>query len=214
MKESVSLKTGIPMDILNGLTAVKEDPKYGRYGKSPRDLVIIEGRNGREIDENFWVDSLLHRFRASQEKVTIISDCRFPHVEGTRIRETLGKDVETLLVIVRRPSVPVKRGDVTEDLIADVDPKLFDFVIVNDGTLDDLRNVARQLADMVVLRAKTRKKRPSGWSVACGSCGGRIFEPVIYESDATIFSANHEKCELCGHGAEVIVAPCVFDLLV
>lgn len=213
MKEAVHIKTGIPMDILNGPTGVKDNPEFGRYGLSPRDLTILEGKNGRDIDENFWTDSLLGRFERSQEKVTIVSDCRFPLVEGVQIREKLGKAVETILVLVRRPDVPVKRGDVTEDLIADADPTLFDYTVMNTGTLEDLVAVARQLADAVVIRAKLGNKRLRGWSIKC-VCGSRIHEPMLNEGDALMVALNRMvPCSICGSTEDAQVDPCRFDLL-
>jgi hypothetical protein len=199
MKLCVHIKTGIPLDILNGSTEVKEDPKYGRYGKSPRELTIIEGQTARkEIADTVWIDSLVHRFKRSGEHVTIVSDCRYPKKEGTHIRENLGKDVEVLLVLVRRPDVPVKRGSPTEDLIADADESDFDYVIRNVGTLEELKAKARQLADIVVLRAKTGKANPKGWIVQCPD-GGRWREPMALESEAKSLSAQLMiPCRECG----------------
>jgi hypothetical protein len=190
MKLCVSIKTGIPLEVLNGSTEVKNDPKYGRYGKSPRELTIIEGQTARkQISETVWIDSLVTRFKRSHEHVTIVSDCRYPQEEGTHIRESLGKDVEVVLVLVRRPDVPVKRGSPTEDLIADANESDFDYVIRNVGDLEELKAKARQLADVVILRAKTKKKNPKGWIVQCPD-GQRWSEPMALENEAKFLSAQ------------------------
>jgi hypothetical protein len=199
MKLCVHLKTGIPMDILNGPTEVKDDPRFGRYGKSPRELTIIEGQLAREhIADTVWIDALVMRFKRSGEHVTIVSDCRYPKDEGTRIRENLGKDVEVLLVLVRRPDVAVKRGSPTEDLIADADESDFDYVVRNVGDLDELKLKARQLADTVVLRAKTGKKNPKGWIVQCPN-GDRHREPYALKGEAETYAKDlTQPCGACG----------------
>lgn len=198
MKLCVSIKTGIPLDILNGIEEVKNDPRFGRYGKSPRELTIIEGQTARkEISETVWIDSLVTRFKRSGEHVTVVSDCRYPNEEGTHIRENLGKDAEVLLVLVRRPDKPVKRGSPTEDLIADANESDFDYVIRNVGTLDELKAKARQLADAVVLRAKTGKANPKGWIVVCPD-GQRWREPMALENEAKFLSAQlMVPCRVC-----------------
>ena len=199
MKQCVNLKTGIPMEILNGPASIKNDPRFGRYGKSPRELTIIEGQTARkEIAETVWVDSLVTRFQRSGEHVTIVSDCRYHKIEGTHIRESLGKDVDVLLVLIRRPDMPVKRGSPTEDLIADADEADFDYVIRNVGTLEELTAKARQLADAVILLAKTRKKNPSGWIIVCPD-GTRWREPIELEANAKMLACQLMiPCAACG----------------
>lgn len=216
MKLCVSIKTGIPLDILNGPTEVKDDPRFGRYGKSPRELTIIEGQTARkEIAETVWVDSLIHRFKTSGEHVTVVSDCRYPNEEGTHIRESLGKDVEVLLVLVRRPEMRVKRGSPTEDLIADANESDFDFVIRNVGDLDELRAKVRQLADAVVLRAKTGKKKPKGWIIKCPD-GTRWREPMVLEAEAKALATQLmmpcPNCETTARHSYVAVAANLIEL--
>jgi len=91
LKVCVHLKTGIPMDVLNGPQSVKEDPKFGRYGQTPRKLMQDEGQEARErIGPAVWMDRLVERTRAAQERCTIVSDGRHPNEEIVGVRAALG----------------------------------------------------------------------------------------------------------------------------
>lgn len=196
LKQCVHLKTGIPMDILLGPPALKNDIKYGRYGKTPRLLMQEEGQEARErLGATIWADRLVERAHKAPERCTIVSDGRHPAEEVTGIRDALGGEGTVLAVRVVRPSEPVRRGHPSEDKIADAPDDLFDVKVVNDGTLDDLAAAAQQVADLAVLRDKTGKKRPEGWIVACPVDDGRLTEPLATAEDGHALAS--QLCPVC-----------------
>ncbi len=198
LKMCVHLKTGIPMDVLNGPPEVKNNTKYGRYGKTPRLLMQEEGQEARErIAKTVWLDRLVERAQSAPERCTIVSDGRHPTEEIVRARALLGAQGTFLGVRVVRPSEPVRRGHPSEDRIADAPDSLFDVIVCNDGTLDDLAAAARQVADLAILRAKTGKKRPKGWIVGPTTlpahelpAAGRYLEPFATREGAEALAGS------------------------
>ena len=182
LKVCVHLKTGIPMDILMGPASVKNDERFGRYGKSPRKLMQEEGQEARDrIGNTVWMDRLRDRALREPERVTIVSDGRHPQEEVTGIRETMPKGSLFFGVRIFRPDEPIRAGHPSEDKIAAAPDDLFDFKVVNDGTLEDLAAKAEQLADAIVLTAKHGKL--AGFVVRF-SDGTRLQEPMATEDDA------------------------------
>lgn len=184
LKMCVHLKTGIPMEILHGTSDQKESISLGRYGKTPRRLMQEEGQEARErLGKTVWMDRAVERALAAQERVTIISDGRHPQEEIEGVQERAGRQTVVLGVRVVRPSVPVVREHVSETKIADVSDDIFDVVVSNEGTLEDLRAQAQQVADLVVLRAKTGLRLPTGFVVTFGE-GRRLPEPMVLREEA------------------------------
>lgn len=205
LKECVHLKTGIPMDILNGSTEQKESELLGRYGKTPRLLMQEEGQEARDrLGKTVWMDRAVERARNAPERITIISDGRHPkeEIEGVHTRMKTGDLV--LGVRVVRPSVGVTLGHPSEDKIAAEPDETFDAVITNDGSLDDLKAAAQQVADLVILRAKTGLKRPEGFVVTLGE-GTRASEPMVLreEAEALVSTANDLRQDKVAGVAEV-----------
>lgn len=182
LKVCVHLKTGIPMDILLGPLSVKNDVRFGRYGKSPRTLMQEEGQEARErIGKTVWMDRLRDRALSEPERVTIVSDGRHPQEEVTGIRESMPEGTLFFGVRIFRPSEPIKYGHPSEDKIAAAPDDLFDFKLLNDGSLDDLAVKADQLADAILLLAKHGKL--AGFVVRLAD-GKRVQEPMATEADA------------------------------
>jgi hypothetical protein len=208
LKECVHLKTGIPMDVLNGPPGVKNDPQFGRYGQTPRKLMQDEGQEARDrIAKTVWMDRLVERAQSAQERCTIVSDGRHPQEEIVGVRASLDARGTFLGVRVVRPGEPVLAGHPSEDKIAAAPDSLFDVIVCNDSTLDDLALAARQVADLVILRAKTggRKKAPEGWIVGPSRADGyeldapilgRYLEPFADRAEAETLAAKH-ACRGC-----------------
>lgn len=212
LKACVYLKTGIPMEILNGPASVKEDTRFGRYGKSPRQLMQEEGEEARQrISTTVWMDRLLDRVSCEPERVTVVSDGRHPQEEFTQLREKLPKGSHFFGVRIVRPSEPVHRGHPSEDRIADAPDSLFDFVVLNDSDLSVLALKAEQLADAIVLTAKHGKL--NGWVVRCPN-GMRMREPFVEEEEAKVFTRDRiELCVTCGSPRGHFLEPAVFGLI-
>ncbi|MFI6205939.1 hypothetical protein ACIBAI_05995 [Streptomyces sp. NPDC051041] len=110
-----------------GWEAVKEMyPEVRRY------LQRLGTDGGREVlGEDVWVDALFRDFETWGP--TVITDVRFPN-EADAIRARDG-----LVVLIERPGMkPIREaGHVSENALAGY---LFDDVIPNDGTVDQLRD--------------------------------------------------------------------------
>lgn len=182
---------GTPWHILNGDKTVKEG-NYFQVAGDPTKRTIREGLQHiggwfRDFfDVRIWANSVRLRAKNAGERVTIITDCRHPDEEIHWLRETC--DFATLYFVrIRNPHVPVIRGHPSEDLIADVGDEHFDFIVENDGTLDDLRAAAREVASAVVMLNKTGKKgvkqKGDGWLVV-DEHGNIPFEPQQTEAEA------------------------------
>jgi hypothetical protein len=146
----VHLKTGIPLSVLNGPKEIKDNPDYGLNGRSPRQLLIDEGDEARaRLGKDIWVTGLLRRAEEAAERNTIVTDGRIPETEIIGLRRSAGRGTLVVPVRIRRAAVPVVRGTPTEDLIADAPDSLFSYLIANDGSLEDLYDVALQLSGVV-----------------------------------------------------------------
>jgi hypothetical protein len=224
LKMCVHLKTGIPLEILNGSAEAKNNPKLGRYGKTPRKLMQDEGELARQnIALSVWMDRAAERALSAPARITIISDGRHPEEEINQMRAQI-EQAKGLAVSVgiRRPSMPVSRGHPSEDRIADAPDSLFGYVVVNrfgeEGWSDsdafvDLQAKARQLADAIVLRAKGAR-RPEGWAVVCPGGRGRLCEALLRQDEAQILAAQPAApCGSCGTAENHSVEPCTFDLI-
>ncbi|VBI24437.1 deoxynucleotide monophosphate kinase family protein [Burkholderia pseudomallei] len=115
------------------LDFVKEDP-VPWLGKSPRQMLQTLGTEwGRMlVNENIWVLVAMDEARRLQRhsgKSAVITDVRFDN-EADAIRQRGGR-----IIHVARPDALAVASHVSE---AGVTREPADFVIVNDGTLDDL----------------------------------------------------------------------------
>jgi len=213
LKQCVHLKTGIPMWVLNGPKEVKEDPKYGAYGKTARRLMQDEGEGARQaIGLTVWMDRLAERFLASGAKVSIVSDGRHPTEEMMALKERVGDRALVVFVVVRRPDVPVNTDHVSESRIAAMPNDDFDFVVMNTGTPEDLMEKAKQLAVATLLWAQTGKLPERGWLVHCPGGGSQPW-PYATEDDAEKV-ATLMPCDCCVSRVKHEVRPIEFDGLV
>lgn len=156
LREAVHAKTGIPWEVLAGPNTVKDDPRFGRYGKSARQFLIEEGDHARAIDPAILVHRLAERVATSPVRVTVVSDGRMPDTEIVGLRQCLDEqgatDVLVIAIRVTRADYPVKLDHPTESAIYNAPASLFDFVVCNDGSLDDLDEIAGGIVDEIVAR--------------------------------------------------------------
>lgn len=104
---------------------------------TPRYLLQTLGTQwGRDsIHPHIWVRSLINRL--SHDEVTIITDLRFPN-EARAIEENDG-----ITIRINRPGL--ETSDIHESEIALDGYQDFDFVVENDGSLDDLSDKALEI---------------------------------------------------------------------
>lgn len=110
------------------------DPEWG---VSPRDALIKIGEAGRAIHPDFWVRPLMRRVAAlaGSDSVVVVSDVRRLN-EVQAIRDAGGKVIKIV-----RPGKPKTRysSDSTESDQSLIPDAFIDTIIVNDGTISDLR---------------------------------------------------------------------------
>jgi hypothetical protein len=207
LKHCVHLKTGIPMWVLQADAAVKNDPKYGAYGKTPRKLMQEEGEEARQrIGLTVWMDRLAERFLASQDRILVVSDGRHPEEEMSALRERIGDRALVVCVRIVRPDVPVVRDHVSETRVADVPDSFFDYKVVNDGSPEDLAAKAETLLHVVTARAMTGKKSAPAWKIVCGNKSW----PMTFSSDVDANMCAVEPmqpCPICGLTKDHYVMP-------
>jgi len=110
----------------------KEDEAYGWPGLSPRKIAQDLGVGMRELfGEYFWAKSLASQIDKTGADLIIIPDVRFPQ-EAHMIRNEWGGEI----IYVDRPGLEeLDHVSEKQDLSG-----YLDAVIINDGTIDDLRN--------------------------------------------------------------------------
>jgi hypothetical protein len=89
------------------------------------------------LHENAWVNALMHEYRDDN---WIITDCRF-HNEAYAVRDRDG-----IIVRVNRPGNGPVNNHISETAIDGFD---FDYVINNDGDLEDLRTKVKDLLNYI-----------------------------------------------------------------
>jgi len=110
-----------------------------------RSLLQIVGTDiiKKRVDDNYWVKQVKDRCIASNDDIIIVTDCRFPN----EITEMICDEYETVVIRINR--------DInTQELIASHDSetalndwKEFDFIVENNGSLEDLKASATSVVD-------------------------------------------------------------------
>lgn len=133
IKDLVSTMFGLDRDMLEGndckLRTIRDNPNFGAYGKSGRELLQVIGTGMRHIvDTNIWVDMAIKQCVAKENYV--FTDVRFPN------------EVEAI-AMAGGFTVGVKRqgfnGDAHESERA-LDGYALPYIVHNDGSMEDLRN--------------------------------------------------------------------------
>ena len=117
-----------------------KDTKHPLWNMSPRDMAIFLGTEVMRdtVDENFWVTRLENVFRQHDDSNTIfvVTDVRFDN-EAEMIKRNGG--------VVARVDASERLGGADEEgsvhkTEAGIKPELVDYVINNNGSIDDLEN--------------------------------------------------------------------------
>jgi hypothetical protein len=115
---------------------------YGRNGRTWLQWIGTElGR--QQIDPALWIDRTVDRIVDDEQgtQVFAISDCRF-HNERIQLREKLAARYVRFVTLRVRRDVPVGTHQ-SEAEVASMSDYLFDAVILNNGSLEDLRGAVR-----------------------------------------------------------------------
>lgn len=138
---------GMPAEVAFGTDDVAERERlrqsWAAYGKNGRQWLQWVGTElGREqISPDLWVDRAVDTVVADTQGIRVfaIADCRF-HNERIKLFEKFTERYVAFFTIrVKRPDVPINSGHQSESEVASMTDDLFNAVLVNDGTVDDLR---------------------------------------------------------------------------
>lgn len=110
---------------------------------SGREFLQRYGTEGhREIfGDNFWIDSFWHSNDFSDCQVLIITDCRFDN-EAESVKEKGG-------TIIKIKNDRAEKETDKHDSESGISKSLIDLTINNSGTIEDLKNLAKGVADRV-----------------------------------------------------------------
>ena len=204
LKEVAHTALGIPDHILHADKSIKESTCV-RIGMNNTDITVRKALQdiGEWFRQTFghliWASSVRARAETAPERISIITDARHPKQEIHWMKENCDFAQRTFAVRVRNSRVPVKRGHPSEDLIADEPDTSFEFVIETEGTLEDLRRSASELACAIVFLTKTARKRVKragdGWGVT-NKDGVLVVEPLVTEEDAESVAKGTKKNKL------------------
>jgi hypothetical protein len=154
LKDAVTALVGVPKTVLYGTQEQKETFKI--YGKTARQWIQWLGTDiGRKmIDENVWVDRMADRILSSTAKLVFVSDARYKNeLDGLRERLTLERVAGGIRVITMRilnPRVQVNLTHASESELYHIPLTDFDIVLMNDGTLDELKTKLKGLAGQLL----------------------------------------------------------------
>jgi hypothetical protein len=113
----------------SNMTQVEAVNKHcGQLYWTPRALCIMIGSSMRAIDPNYWVDQALKKMQPGQ--LYVLSDVRYKSE-----METLKQRIEDLVTVRVNRFETCESQDPSE---RDLDDHVFDHVIKNEGTLEDL----------------------------------------------------------------------------
>ena len=206
---------GTPWEILNGNKDVKESTYvYVGRQKSPvtvrRALQAIGQFHRETFGPTCWAAATLTRCKQSNERICIVTDARHPAEEIHWIGdEAASAGFIVVPVRVRRTSVPVNPDHPSESLILAEPDDSFSFIIENDGTLEDLKRAAEQVACAAVLMQKMGKKKlPNpkknlAWMVRAEN-GYLPYEPTLSVEDAYALCEQLIDAEGFPHSVEVV----------
>lgn len=193
IKKIVHETYGTPWEILNGNKDVKEST-YVYVGRQKSDVTVRRAlqKIGQFHRQTFgptcWAAATLTRCKQSRSRICIVTDARHPAEEIHWIGdEAASAGYLVIPVKVRRSSVEVNPDHPSESLILAEPDESFSFLVENDGSLDDLKNMAEQVACAAVLLQKTGKKKVKksgmGWIVR-HPAGHLPYEPLLSVEDA------------------------------
>jgi hypothetical protein len=210
---------GTPWEILEGVKDVKEN-SFIYIGNQKTDLTVRRAlqKIGQFHRETFgatcWAASALTRCQQSNARVSIITDARHPAEEIHWIgAQAQAAGFMPIPIRVRRSCVPVIADHPSESLILAEPDSSFPLLVENEGSLEDLRKMAEQVACAAVILQKTGKKKlkRSGGCVVRDTTGRLPWEPQLSEEDAEVLVGSAAVFD--PQRGPLAFETCEFDLL-
>ncbi len=123
---------------------------------TPREILQEYGVFFRTISTGFWADSLFNLIEDKEYENVIITDVRFPN-EMVGIIERGGINIEILREVA---GSKINAEHISENALGDCDKP--DFCIDNNGSLDELKNVANDTAMAISAMNKLKETMTNG----------------------------------------------------
>jgi hypothetical protein len=151
LKQRVQADFDMSYEQLWGNEKEVPDKRYpkGESFWTPREILQFMGTDCfRAVDYSFWVKSLFRLIEEKEYKNVVITDIRFPN-EADPVVERGG-----FLVHIERPNKDSIHGEqhASETSMDGYDK--YDFRIMNDGSLEDLRATAKEVAKIIEFKEK------------------------------------------------------------
>jgi cytidylate kinase len=142
VKDICAHKYGIPL--LHFHSSAKDGPLESHvhawpHAHTPRDILIAHAAAARTKDNTVFARHVAHDIKQSDADRIVISDWRFL-VEHTHLRETF-PTAHVLTARIVRPGITQNNNSTEHEL----DGRVTDLVIANDGCISDLRDHLRAL---------------------------------------------------------------------
>lgn len=111
-----------------------------------REFLVFWGRHRRKAQPDYWIENLEDENSNPVSSKTVISDVRYPN-EAQWIRKRGG-----VVVLVERPNVGPANEEEKQSIQTIVSERYYDYALLNDGSLDDLKEkVAKLIAEMIIV---------------------------------------------------------------
>lgn len=143
-KKTLPCDLNIAADFCNGKRSL---PQYW----TAREIMQSYGSFYRSINYNFWVKKLFKIVDEKEYKNVIITDVRYPN-EVNPIVKRNGYHVR-----INRPTADKIHGTTHASETSLDTPYKVDFMVMNTGTLDDLRKLASDIASGITQLEKLRR---------------------------------------------------------
>jgi len=132
LKQHVSSKYNIPINLMYSQEGKNSMINVKNTYMSVRNLLIKEGTDTRLMDSNIWVNEVKDYICKYNLQRIVIPDFRFIN-EYTVFYKYFPSQIHTLKIV--RPDIKIS-NDISEHQL---DNFIFDNVIVNDGTIEQLK---------------------------------------------------------------------------
>jgi hypothetical protein len=141
--------SGIINDIEKTISKLKIYPNNWTDDKTDitRCLMQLYGTQifRQRVDTNYWVKQVQHRCEQSDSDYIIITDCRFPN----EITEMNSSKYEIITMRINRNINTTNQSNHASEIALD-DWSDWNYIISNDGSLIDLKNAAKIIADDLI----------------------------------------------------------------
>lgn len=129
--------------------SLKEE-KIDGYNRTAREIMQHIGEYFRSVDNSYWINVLKDKIKNnvfnSNVQYVIVTDCRYPNeLDWSDMNEYVDRVYKVRVI---RPEITSYDGHISEVALDAYEN--FNFKVINDGTIDDLRQTAKNIADHII----------------------------------------------------------------